>query len=232
MEAEKEEKSKEQEQEQPSRRKDDIVIYTIAALVIIFGIVFLVPRFFENGNETLDQLHEKNLRGKLSAEKGYVYKDVYSFVYYAGLWYTQLSTPTGETLFNIPFHYGPRDVEDLEIIGNVNYTNLDDYDNFFVTFNPLDEDLNYIGVAIGEFDNIIIRVFGKGIVAACSQNETSACTARPIVECNSTDAPVFYFASEPETNVLYLDNCVIISGKREDLFKATDRVLFDLLGIM
>lgn len=215
------------------RKKDNIVLYVTGALLLIILLLFILPRFFPDSSDlTLDKLHEKNLKGELPSEKGYVHNGIYSFVRYNNLWYTQLSTPQGTKLFNIPFHYNPKQVSDIEIVGRLNYTAFDRYRNFFITFNPIDEDLNYIATAIGETNSILIQVFGKGIIASCTTNETRACVDRPIVGCNSTDAPVLYFSSEPETNVLYLDNCMIISGNKENLLKATDRMLFDLLDII
>jgi hypothetical protein len=101
-----------------------------------------------------------------------------------------------------------------------------------MTFDPTDAHLNYIAVSTAETDMVVIQVFGKGVIASCLNNESLACVNRPIVGCDSTDAPVFYFASEENTSVLYLDNCIIVSGDRDNLLRATDRMLFDFLGIM
>ena len=73
---------------------------------------------------------------------------------------------------------------------------------------------------------------GKGVVAACTKNETVACQTRPIVDCHTSKVPTFYYASENETNVLFLDTCIIVSGEKEELLRATDRMLFHLLQIM
>ena len=212
--------------------KDNIFFYAIITIILVIFLIVFIPKLIPNSQPTLEELHKKNLEDKLSPDKGYVYKGLYSFVSYDGLWYTQLRTHSGQKLFNIPFHYSPRDVEHIEPVGQLNYSNLDRYKNFFMTFDPEDENLNYIAASTSETDMILIQVFGKGIIAACTRNETAACQGRPIVQCNSTDAPVFYFASEEETTLLYLNNCIVISGKNEELFKATDRMLFDLLDIM
>ena len=100
-----------------------------------------------------------------------------------------------------------------------------------MTFDPYDDHLNYIAAATSETDAILLNVFGKGVFASCTKNSTD-CQDAFIVQCNSTDAPVFYFASEEVTAILYLDNCIIVSGNEQELFKATDRMLFDLLGII
>lgn len=211
---------------------DKLFMVIVIVMVVVLALIFILPRFMMNTSKlSFSELHKRNIEGKLSPEKGYMYKGIYSFVQVDGLWYTQLSTPDGSRKFNMPFHYSPRDVEQIEPIGVLNASNLEQYKNFFVTFDPEDENLNYIGVAIGEMDQIFVNVFGKGVIGSCTKNATG-CENRPIVECNSTTAPVFYFASEEKTNLLYLNTCVVISGKREELFKATDRMLFELLGII
>ena len=216
-----------------NKTKDSALLFTVIVILVAFILVIFIPKFVPQASSmSLDELHEKNLAGKLSPDKGYVYNGLYSFVLFDDLWYTQLVTSSGEKQFNIPFHYGPRDVEDIEVNGELNYSAFDKYKNFFMTFDPIDENLNYIAVSTGEAVNIFIQAFGKGVIGACTNNETTACQGRPIVQCNSTDAPVFYFASEDETNVLYLNNCVVLSGNKEELFRATDRMLFDLLGII
>jgi hypothetical protein len=222
------------ESEESSKKKDHTFIYAIVIIFIILLFIIFLPRFVppKSAIVDLDELHQQNLQGKLSKDKGYIHNGLYSFVYYDNLWNTQLQTANATRVFDMKFHYRPIDVEDIDIVGELNRSALARYKNFFMTFNPLDEDMNYIGVAIGETDFIMIQVFGKGVISACTHNESDACTDRPIVECNSTSAPVFYFASEEETNVLYLNNCIILSGKREDILRATDRMLFDLLGIM
>jgi hypothetical protein len=213
--------------------KDSALVYIGIGIVLLLVAIIFIPRLIHPPqNYTLDELHTLNLQGKLSPDKGYMYKGVYSFVYHDGLWYTQLKTRNSTQLFSIPFHYGPRDVENITLVGYLNYSNLDSYKNFFVTFDPLDTDLNFVAVATAETDQILINVFGKGVIASCIRNETHICNQVPIVECNSTAAPVFFFASEPETNVIYSNNCVVVSGDKQNLFKATDRMLYDLLGII
>jgi len=211
---------------------DKILFYTIIIIVLAIAALLLIPKFFTKEQLTLDQLHKLNLDGKLSPDKGYIYKGKYSFVYFDKLWYGLIPATPIKKVFSIPFHYGPREVEDIIPKGNLNLSNLNAYKNFFMTFDPLDSELNFIAASTSEADAVFVQAFGKGVIGSCSRNETAGCVGRPIVECNSTDAPVFYFASEEETNVIYLNNCAILAGSGREIFRATDRMLFDLLGIM
>ncbi|MCK5282833.1 MAG: hypothetical protein KAK00_05475 [Nanoarchaeota archaeon] len=222
-----------EEDSSKNKLKDSIFIYAAIFIILILCLIIFLPKIIPGNSQlTLEELHKRNLEGRLPPDKGYIYNGLHSFVFAEGLWHTQLTNPSGTTLFNLHFHFSPRDVESIIPVGTLNLSNLDRYQNFFMTFDPTDEDLAYIAASIGEIDFPLVQVFGKGVISACTNNENTACQGRPIVQCNSTDAPVFYFASEDETNLIYLDNCVIISGRQEGLFKATDRFLFELLGIM
>jgi len=115
-------------------------------------------------------------------------------------------------------------------LGEYNASLFDSSRDIFMTFDPKDEGLPFIGVATGETDQVLINAFGKGVIAACTRNESFPCSARPKVDCD-TAAPVIYFATENQTNVLFLDNCIIVSGREKELWKAADRMLFHFLGI-
>jgi hypothetical protein len=156
----------------------------------------------------------------------------YSFVYANGLWYTQVQTISGTSLFEIPLHYGPRDLEDIPIEGNLNLDTFNSEKGIYITFDPLGQNLQYVALAVSEFDQSIIQAFNKIPIAACDKNETAACIDRPIVTCENTDKPVLYLQQKPETKVIFKDNCMIVQGIGPDIVKATNRLLMDLYGIM
>jgi len=223
--------SEEKPDEPEVPKKDTILIISIAIIIILLAAVFLIPKLV-HPPYTLEQLHERNFQGKLPPDKGYVYNGQFSFIYQDKLWYTLLTTADGSRRFSIPFHYGPREVEDILPQGFLNDTRLNEYDSFYITFDPNDEDLAFIGVSIGETDRAFVEAYGKGVISSCIHNDSAACINHPIINCSSTEAPVFYFASEPDTRVLFLNNCIIVTGSKEELFRATDRMLFSIMGIM
>ncbi len=209
------------------------LIISIVAIIII--ITFIISfKFFQGGKsqpKTIDDLHALNLKGKLKPNQGYIYNE-YSFVFANGLWYTQVQTIGGTTLFNIPLHYGPRDLEDLPIEGKLNTSLFNSNRGIYITFDPLAQNLNYVALAVGEFDQNIIKAFNKIPIAACDKNETNACKTRPIIICNSTNKPVLYLQQKPETKVIYDNNCIIVQGIGPEIVRATDRLLLKLYGIM
>ena len=87
-------------------------------------------------------------------------------------------------------------------------------------------------MAVGEFDQNIIKAFGKIPIAACDKNETEACATRPIITCDNTDRAVLYLQQEPETKVIFDNNCIIVQGIGAEIVRAVDRLLLKLYGIM
>ena len=202
-------------------------IVIILLIVAIIGLKF-IPRELP---KTIEDLHLANLKEELDSDQGYTYNG-YSFVFANGLWYTQVQNIAGTSLFNIPLHYSPKDLEDIPIEGEFNSTLFNSQRGIYITFDPLGQELQYVALAVSEFDQSIIKAFNKIPVAACDRNETKACSNRPIITCENTNMPVLYIQQEPETKVIFDDNCMIVQGIGPEAVRATNRLLFNLYGIM
>ena len=210
---------------------DWILIISIVIIIIIMASILSFKLFQKEQPKTIEDLHLSNLKKELKSDQGYVYNG-YSFVFANGLWYTQVQTSSGTTLFNIPLHYGPKNIEDIPIEGELNFTLFDSVRPIYITFDPLGQNLQYVALAVAEFDQNIIKAFNKIPIAACDKNETKACENRPIITCNATEMPVLYIQQEPETKIIYTDNCIIIQGQGPEVVRAIDRLLLKLYGIM
>ncbi|MBW2985580.1 hypothetical protein KY313_02905 [Candidatus Woesearchaeota archaeon] len=198
----------------PGKKKKDkslkYLIYGVTIIIAIFLILFIM--------------------GKILPQKdgGYYYNG-FSFVKGKDMWFTQIQPPGENKLYTIELRYGPRDLEEIPIIGNpeifltINKT--------YITFNPEDNNLKYIGLAIGDIDLNLIKVLGIELVAACTKNH-SACSDRPIKNCENTKAPVILVQQDPVAFVEQKGNCLIVQGNDFELVKAADRLLLYLYGIM
>ena len=155
------------------------------------------------------------------------------FVYSDGLWYTQVQTKQGGVVFDLPLHYGPRDLGDIEIYGYFNSSIFNKNKEIYVTFDPLgsNENFKFITVAIGEFDQSIIKAFNKIPIAACDKPE-EVCSERPIVTCDNRSMSVLYIQEATETEVILDNNCIIVKGYGMDIIRATDRLLMQVYNIM
>ncbi len=227
----KEIKEVKEELKEEKKISDWILIIAIIAIIVILALVIAFKQFNKEQPKTIEDLHLSNLKKELKSDQGYVYRG-YSFVFANGLWYTQVQNRAGTSLFNIPLHYSPRDVANVPIEGNFNSTIFNSVGMIYITFDPLGSNLQYVALAVGEFDQSIIKAFNKMPIAACDKNETKACETRPIITCNNTGMPVLYIQQKPETKVIYNNNCIIVQGEGPEIVRAVDRLLLNLYGIM
>jgi len=203
-----------------------IVIIVILAALLLVWINSPKPVVVQ----TIDDLHLINLQGDLDPEFGYVHGG-FSFVYFDNLWYTQLAT--GNVVYDIPHHYGPRDLTEVEVVGKFNSTLFNKNQEIYITFDPEGEAENfkYMTLAIGEFDQSIVTVFNKLPIASCDK-PAEACIERPIVTCENKSLSVLYVKEAADAKVILNDNCLIVQGQGLDIVKALDRLLMILYGIM
>jgi len=230
-----ENKKKEQDKKQTKeiiKKSDKILIITILFVLILIAIfIFTVNYRSHSRPKTIDELHQLNLEEGLSEEQGYVYNG-FSFVKTAGLWHTQILSDSGRVLYGVSFRFSPKEVEDVKIAGTLNNSLFNSEDEIYITFDPLGKNLQYIALAIGEFDQNMIKSFQKTPVAACIKNETEACKTRPIITCENTNKPVAYFKEDKKTKVTYKNNCIIVQGQDFEITRATDRMLMQFYEIM
>ncbi|MDA1197175.1 MAG: hypothetical protein O2779_04395 [Nanoarchaeota archaeon] len=212
-------------------RSDFIMIAVVIAIVVTLGLLFGFNRFSDGPLETIDDLHDLNQQGKLKKEAGDIYNG-FSFVFLDGLWYTQVASKDGSALFDVPFHNLPTHVKDVSVSGDLNSTIFDAASEIYVTFDPLGSELQYVALAVGKFDQTLLKAYGKTPKASCNRNETTACVDRPIVTCNSTSNAVMSIEETDSTGVVYDDNCIIVRGRGPALVRSMERLLYSLYGIM
>ncbi len=227
-----EESNKSSASEEPKKSSDKILVISIVAVVLLFVSVFAYVTFSKQQPKTLEELHVLNLKGKLKPEQGYVYNEVYSFVTFDSLWYTQLISPKGTKIYSMALRYSPRDLGEIPIEGNLNYDLFNNQSEFFVTFNPTGNELSYVALAVADFNTHMSKVFEKKPVAACDRNETEPCKTRPIVTCDDTANLVLYIKESERFRAYYNNNCIVVEGKGFDLVKGVDRILYNLYNIM
>ena len=231
-----EHKIERQEEKMPQKgtksKSDKMLIIGIGLIALLFIVIFGLRYFTQEQPETIDDLHELNLKGKLKPEQGYLYKGVYSFVKFDDLWYTQLMSPKGTRFYNIQFRYDPREVEDINIGGWLDTELFNNATEYYVTFNPTGNDFSSVALAVGDFNTHMTKIFFKNPIAACDRNETEACGDRPIITCDGTDKMVLYVKEANNTRVYYDDNCIVVEGSGFELVKGVDRVLYDFYDIM
>lgn len=219
-------------EEEPEKSSEKYLYIGIAVVVLLFAAVFAVSMLIKEEPKSLEELHVLNLKGKLKPEQGYVYKEVYSFVNFDGLWYTQLKSSKGTRLYDMALRYSPRELKDVSIEGNLNSNFFNNQTEVYATFNPLGEDFSSVALAVADFITHMSKVFEKLPIAACDRNETNPCINRPIVTCEDKDKLVLYIKESERFRAYYNDNCIVVEGSGFDLVKGVDRILYNLYGMM
>ncbi len=224
------EDTKEILEEDNKKSEKSLLIVPIIILIIIGAIIGM--RFFIRENpRTIEDMHNLNLEGDLKESQGYVYNG-FSFINISGFWYTEMKSPSGKTLYSIDFRYGPKQVEEVDMVGSFDIDGFNNATEAYVTFNPEGfDEFTYLTVAVGDLDQHLIKVFKKMPIAACDRNETKECYERPIVDCSSEDL-VFYFVEDINPSVEFRDNCIVIKGKEEDLVRSVDKLLLKFYNII
>ncbi len=212
---------------QPSDNNTKVMIAGFVALAVIIIAIFSIKYFYTPAPK--------------ETEDSYVYNG-FPFVKSEGLWHTQVQLKDSNLLFEVPLHYGPREVENIYFTGDkdrfnyylarygYNQTTKEGW--IFVTFDPREDNQSYTALAAGELSLTIAQALGLEPIASCIVNSTAACASRPIIDCDNTASPVIYLKKSNDTKVEIEANCIIVQGDGEGLLKATDRLIFSLYGIM
>tara|TARA_Y100000310_G_scaffold306585_1_gene347859 strand:- start:189 stop:788 length:600 start_codon:yes stop_codon:yes gene_type:complete len=186
------------------------LIYGVIIIMAIFAILFIIGKLFPQNYQ------------------GYDYNG-FSFIKGKDMWFTQIQPPGENKLYTIELRYGPRDLEEIPIIGDPKIFLT--RNKTYITFDPYGDNLKYVGLAIGDIDLNLIKVLGIEPIAACTKNH-SACSDRPIKNCENTNAPIILIQQDPISFVEQKENCLIVQGNGFELVKAADKLLLYLYGIM
>ncbi len=211
-----------------STKKLLIAIGIVIAAFVLFIVAFRFTIYLRGPTGqvvTIDEMHRMNLEGK-AGENNYVYNG-FSFVYFNGAWYTQLQR--GDTVYDVPLHFGAREVEDILAIGELD-PGFGEGRVVYISFDPTD---SHVGLAAIELSLNL----GKGMDAitksACDKAyDIDACKERSVVTCNDKDKSVIHLKQANETKIILNEKCVIIEGKGKDLIRATDNVILHFYGVM
>lgn len=215
-------------------RKQDIVFFAVIGILLVaFGSFFTVGYYKSHQRPlTIEELHDLNFKGKLKKEQGYVYKGVYSFVRVDGFWYTALQSQSGRTSYSFAFRYSPNELDGIPVRGILDNDLFNNASEYYITFNPTAQNLSYTVLAVNDYNQHMLNVFGKTPIPACDRNETAACWSRPIITCEEKKSVVVYVRDSDAAGVDFSGNCITISGRGFDQVRGVDRVLYKFYNIM
>lgn len=135
--------------------------------------------------------------------------------------------------YEIDFKFNPTQVEDIRIEGSID--ERFQQQAVYITFDPSDNKTSetaYVALAAVELSRKLVDPFERDVIAACTRNETQACSNRPVITCKNTNSSVIYLKQHDEVKIILEGNCVTLQGRDDDLVRAADRALFEWLGII
>ena len=146
------------------------------------------------------------------------------------MWWTQVQRDRTNQIYNLQFHYGPRDLEDIPVIGNVD--TFTSYNATYVSFDPDQINLGHTALASAELSLNLGQVLGILPIAACTRNITDICFISPIITCNSRRPAIIMEPSDHPEVIKQGEGCIRILGNGTDLVRSTDRLLLEWYGVM
>jgi len=203
-----------------------IVVFSI--IVIILGLLIFSYSVMDKEPMTIHDMHQANIAGELDDSEAYLYNG-FSFINYEDQWWTEFGKVDGSESYNVQFRYGPREVEDVQVIGD--YLYILNFQEPYITFDPGVEEIQYTALAAADIATALYRAFKMTSAPACAVNESAVCADLPILECEP-GVPVIYLKEDNNTFVEMDGTCLIIHGKGFELIRAVDRFLFGVYGIM
>jgi len=215
-----------------SLKEDSRSIFILVA--VIAGIFVLSLGGFRVYNSltsadvvNIDELHQNNLQGDLGDEEGYVYNG-FSFVKADGLWWTEV-TRFG-TLVKIPLHFGPKELEEITITGEVS-SDFNIGNDVYITIDPTVVSGHYV-IAMREISTNVGQGINRNSIGACTQ-EHEGCVDRKIVSCeNAQGLPVVELEIAEEPGIELSGTCIKVKGNGYGIIKAANRLLYKWYGIM
>jgi hypothetical protein len=228
---EKKEAPKQQDPKSTSRGGKFVLIF-IVVIVVLFVASFITFKVM-NKPQVI-----KTEAGILTIynDKYYKYNN-FEFRYTDGLWATQLYNPSTRSMYNVPLHYGPKDLMDIQVnkqmirfLGQMqNFRGPGNVSAVFVTYDPEVNSsfltLSYFELSQNLRDTMMIKTLPTLTRAFPSvQNAT-------IKTCDSNE-PVIYLKYVNPAYIDYKGSCLIIQGQDYEMIKAVDRALLQFYNVM
>ena len=226
-EVEEEDKNPEPEQ-QPEQ--DKIFVWAAISIIAVVAGFFAWHLLTKETPKTPDELYKLNLQGKLGPDEGYIYNG-YSFVKFADLWHTQVQAPDGAVLYDVALHYGPRDVQNISIAGQISKSFFNGT-KYYITFDPYEPDLKYHALTAGEISRSLVTAFHLVPEVVCTNTSHPDCEGKKEIHCENATEPTVYITADNSTMIAMDGNCIRVQGKGFEMVRAADRVLLSWYKII
>jgi subtilase family serine protease len=204
---------KEKEGEKEENRQYKYFLYAIF-FIVIFIVVVLSLRYFIPKETKLSSY----------SYNGFVFTNM------SGLWFTEIQKTGTNKVYNVPLHFGPKELEDITIEGDIN--NFNNKTQLYITFDPTGNDFSYIALSASEISINLAQTLNITPVAACTVNDTRICSGREIISCKEPGLPAIYLLYDNSTGIYVKNNCIFVQGQGKELVRAADRLLLKWFSVM
>ena len=207
--------------------KDKVLIFSIVALLVIFGGIFMSLRntAIETSTEPQIEILEYN---------GYIFEK------HGDIWSTTVTITDSfkgwERQYEILFHYSPKEVEDVETLKNARNISISpnlflDAQTIYITMDP--EYPSAVVLSGVEIAKIIGNVYEKGVKGAITRPDNR--TDAPVITCNDIAPAIRIIKLElgNETKIYSDKGCIVVQGTDSDeLLRASERLTYEMLKIL
>jgi hypothetical protein len=193
-------------------------------IYIVLGIIFVVILFVIIARFYIEPQGPEN----------YEY-DGYTFTKVGSVW--QTTAFRGEQQYDVLMYYGPRDIVDIPIQKGL-YEYVLSREFIYLALNETALDTTgfapqgalagiEVGKVVGTKNNILNKQTSSALVGRFNETDTFSC------DKVSADVGMIIFTISDTNQVYYRDGCVYVEGTNgENLIKAADRFMLQLVGIM
>lgn len=203
-----------------------MVLAIVGIFVLALGGFKIYGSLTSAGVVDIDQMHQDNLDGKLD-EEGYVYNG-FSFVKVDGLWWTEVNRLG--TLVKVPLHFGPKELEDIEMTGELS-SDFNKGNDVYISIDPAAVGGHYV-IAMREISANVGQGINRNSVGACTK-EHEGCEDRKILNCENTQGlPVIELEVSEEQSIELSGTCITVKGTGYGIIKAANRLLYQWYDIM
>lgn len=237
-EAEKEESlsGKESQEEKVKNNQDKgffqeykVILMIVAVFAIISLLIFSLKFLPEKEAPALEYHPYFN-----DLEDEYNYNGAY-FSKNGQLWELKVKRAGANERISFLFRFSPLEVEDIDVNESIDaYIKLKQ--TLYLTAEPDIGSIPIIGMSnLGRVTGTKTGLYNIPTFGALTSKEKDKYESLPIITCNnSTDTiGVMWFRLGKENSVELNGNCVIVTGiEKWDLVRASDRIAYEILGIM
>ena len=147
-----------------------------------------------------------------------------------GTWTTQYQI--NNYLLPLEMHYNPLETLNITPHTTTSWNSTLNVEQLTISFDPRPEDLSYVQVATTELA-FKFKVLGINISVGYTVNGTETDLPKPVITCSTPNTTAIIVQETNTSAQIYLrDRCITITGNKEELIRASDRVIYTFFGII